>query len=456
MNILRFIARRAYLIVFIARKHFIRNALSSIGLFLSLLVVITILGVLEPVKKMIRQKMESSLPPQTIRLVPELSVMGKGNKNWNLFRKEQDNLMPINARTLERAKKWGKPGDVRQVSATQLLQQPAIGRFEDPILSQLGFQFDLVLQGVPQPMLKPHMRCRAPYKGTRVEDKGDKMIDEIPVIVPETYLEIMYAYAMINGLPNISANNLIGMKLRAQLGQSIVGTKWPKTEDALLVVCGFAPAGVVSALGVPLEWVQKKHRERKQMNALISYDQIFVEVANEKALPAVLKAAKAERLRIPEQSKKFDSILKSLEKLDLIFLIVAAILGGLAAIALANSFALLAVQNRYEFGLYLVFGSSMFFLWFLLAVEGALWGFIHSSLALLLSEPALKFLQNHLNELPWLMKLSGTDLSELKLELSSSERFLIYGATIGISALASLIPGAVILGKRTLSLVKKD
>lgn len=456
MNLLRFVARRAYLVLFIARKHFIRNALSSIGLFLSLLVVITILGVLEPVKKMIRQKMESSLPPQTLRLVPELSVMGKGNKNWNLFRKEQDNMMPITVRTLERAKKWGNPGDVRLVSGTQLLQQPAIGRFEDPILSQLGFQFDLVLQGVPQPMLKPLMRCRAPYKGIQVEDKDDKMIDEIPVVVPETYLEIMYAYAMINGLPNISANNLIGMKLRAQLGQSIVGTKWSKTEDALLVVCGFAPAGVVSALGVPLEWVQKKHRERKQVNALSSYDQIFIEVANEKALPAVLKAARGERLRVPEQSKKFDSILKSLEKLDLIFMIVAVILGGLAAIALANSFALLAVQNRYEFGLYLVFGSSMFFLWFLLAVEGALWGFIHSSLALMLSEPALKFLQSHLNELPWLTKLSGADLSELKLELSGAERALIYTATVGISALASLIPGAIILGKRTLSLVKKD
>lgn len=455
MNILRFILRRIYLIAFIARKHFVRNALSSIGLFLSLLVVITILGVLEPVKKMIRQKMESSLPPQTLRLVPDLATMGKGNKSWELFRKEQDNLMPITNKTVERAKSWGKPGDVKQVTGTQLLQQPAIGRFEDPILAQLGFSFDLVLQGVPSPMLKPLMRCKTPYKGVQVQDK-DGLIDEIPVVVPETYLEIMYAYAMINGLPNISAQHLLGMKLRAKLGQSIVGTKWARTEDALLVVCGFAPPGIVSALGVPLEWVQKKHRERKQLNALNSYDQIFVEIANEKVLPDILKAARGERLRIPEQSKKFDSLLKSLEKLDLIFLIVAVILGGLAAIALANSFALLAVQNRYEFGLYLVFGSSLFFLWFLLAVEGALWGFIHSSLALLLSEPALKLLQQHLTELPWLTKLSGTDLSELKLEIGTAERFLIYSGAILTSALASLIPGAIVLGRKTLSLVKKD
>ena len=255
MNAIRFVIRRLLLIAIIARKHFFRNALSSVGLFLSLVVVITILGVLEPLKSLIRQKMEASLPPQTLRLVPELSVMGKGNKDWNLFRKEKDTLMPITSRTLERARHWGKPGDVRSVYATQLLQQPAIGRFEDPILSQLGFSFDLVLQGVPAHMLRPLMRCRAPLQGTQVEDKG-KMIDEIPVIVPESYLEIMYAYAMINGLPNVSANNLIGLKLRAQLGQSIVGTKWSKTEDALLVVCGFAPAGIVSALGAPLDWVQ--------------------------------------------------------------------------------------------------------------------------------------------------------------------------------------------------------
>lgn len=456
MNLLRFIWRRILLIGFIARKHFFRNALSSVGLFLSLLVVITILGVLDPLKDMIRRKMESSLPPQTLRLVPELSQMGKTNRSWNLFRKEQDNLMPITSRTIERAKNWGKKGDVRSVYATQLLQQPAIGRFEDPILSQLGFSFDVVLQGVPHHMMKPLLRCKAPLKGTQVEDKDDKLIDEIPVIVPETYLEIMYAYAMINGLPNVSAQNLIGLKLRAQLGQSIVGTKWSKTEDALLVVCGFAPAGIVSALGVPLDWVQKKHRERGQKNALMSFDQIFVEVSNEKVLPEILKAARAERLRVPEQNKKFDQILKSLAKLDLIFLIIAVILGSLAAIALANSFALLAVQNRYEFGLYLVFGSSMFFLWFLLAIEGALWGFIHSALAVCMSGPALAFLQTHLAEVPWFTSLSGTDLSELKLALSAGQKTLIYTSAVLISALASLLPGAIVLGKKTLALVKKD
>lgn len=455
MNLLRFLLRRLYLVLFIARKHFLRNALSSIGLFLSLLVVITILGVLEPVKKMIRSKMETSLPPQTLRLVPDMAVVGKGNSTWGLFKKEQDTLMHIDSRLLERVKTWGEPGDVKSVSATQLLQQPAIGRFEDPILSQLGFSFDLVLQGVPQKMFRPLMRCKTNYRGNKADDKG-RQIDEIPVLVPESYLEILYAYAMINGLPNLAAQNLIGLRLRAQLGRSIVGTKWAQTEDAFLIVCGFAPPGVVSALGAPLEWVQKKHRERGQKNALNSFDQLFVEIANEKVLPRILQAAKEARLRIPEQSKKFDAILKSLEKLDLIFLVVAVILGALAAIALANSFALLAVQNRYEFGLYLVFGSSMLFLWFLLAVEGALWGLIHSSLAIALSEPALRLLQQHLAELPWLTRLSTADLGELKLELGTAQRALIYTAAISISALASLLPGAIVLGRRTLSLVKKD
>ncbi|MBV6492146.1 MAG: hypothetical protein LDLANPLL_00137 [Turneriella sp.] len=455
MNFLRFLVRRTYLIFFIARKHFFRNLFSSIGLFVSLLVVITILGVLNPIKRMLREKMESSLPAQTLRLVPELSAMGKTNTGWNFFRKEQDILMPITSKTLERAKKWAD-GAVLSVQATQLLQQPAIGRFEDLILSQLGFSFDLVLQGVPAAMLKPLMRCRAPYAGKKVVDKNGKTIDEIPVVVPETYLEIMYAYAMINGLPNINARDVVGMRLRALLGQSIVGTKWSKTEDALLVICGFAPAGIISALGVPLDWVQKKHRERKQVNALNSYDQIFVKVVNEKSLPAVIKAAQREKLRVPEQTKRFGTVLKSLEKIDLIFVLVAFVLGLLASISLANSFALLATQNRYEFGLYLVFGSSMFFLWLLLAIEGALWGFFHSFLALSLAEPTLRLLQHHLADLPWLTKLSGTDFLNLKLELQLSDRFLIYAITVAISALASLVPGIVILGRKTLSLVKKD
>lgn len=452
MNLLRFIGRRLLLVLFIARKHFIRNALSSLGLFLSLLVVITVLGILGPVKKMIRSKMEKSLPPQTVRLVPDLQHLGKTNSTWNFFKKEQDNLMLINTDLVERVKRWGKKGEVKNVWATQLLQQPAIGRFEDPILSQLGFSFDLVLQGVPKKMFRPLMRCKTPYGGVRSEDSTE----EIPTIVPESYLEILYAYAMINGLPNISAQTLIGMRLRALLGQSIVGTKWAHTEEVRLVVCGFAPPGVVSALAVPLEWVQKKHKERKQVNALKSFDQLFVEVANENVLPELIRFAKSEKLRVSEQNKKMDSVLKSLEKLDWIFLVIAVILGALATIALANSFALLAVQNRYEFGLYLVFGSSLFFLWFLLAIEGALWGFIHSALAIQLSEPVLQALQQYLSETPWLTQFSGTDLIQLKLELGRSERWLIYSLSVGVSALASLIPGAIILGRKTLALVKKD
>ncbi|MCX7633665.1 MAG: hypothetical protein N2Z22_10075 [Turneriella sp.] len=453
MYFLRFILRRIFLIFFIARKHFWRNALSSLGLFLSLLIAITILGVLEPVKKMLRAKMESSLPAQTLRLVPEFSATKTAG--WSQFRRERDVLMPITQDLLLRARRWGKPGAVRSVSATQLLQQPAIGRFEDPLLAQLGFSFDLVLQGVPAKFFRPAMRCNLPYLGRTTQDKG-KILEEIPIIVPENYLEIAYSYALISGLPTVSPQRLIGLQLRAILGQSITGVRWSFTEEVRLVVCGFAAPGLISAVGVPIEWVQKKHRLRQQKNALQSYDQLFIEVSNEKAIPEILAAARAAKLRLPEKTRSLEPVLKSLERLDWIFLAVAAILATLAAIALANSFALLAVQNRYEFGLYLVFGSSLFFLWFLLAFEGAVWGFFHSWLALQLADPFLHFLEQYLKELPWLSKFSATGLEQLKLELSAGDRLLIYLLSVSLAALSSLLPGAIVLGRRTLALVKKD
>jgi len=457
MQIARFIFRRFYLIYLVGSKHFFRNLFSSIGLFLSLLIVVTILGIIEPMKNLMKSKMQDSIPAQTVRLVSDLAQMSNAQNPWEFFRKERDIQMPISPATLKKIQSWAQnPADFKRMYATQLLQQPVLAKFEDTILSTLGFSFDVVLQGVPFEMVSSLLKCNLPYKKNAYQDKNGKFIDEVPVVVPETYLEIFYAYAMINGLPNVKSSTLMGKRLRITLGANIMGTQYKNSEDAILTICGFAPAGVISTLGVPLDWVQAKHLGRNQRNALNSFDQIFVETANDKVASYLRKKAVHANLRVSEEKQKYNNFYKTLDKLDGIFIGIALVLALLALISLANSFALLAVQNRYEFGLYLVFGASLPFLYFLLAIEGALWGFLHSSLAIFLSGQLLPILQSHAHDIPWLMKTTGSEIAQLHLTLTPSNQASIYFITIICSAMASLIPGMLILGKRTINLVKKD
>ncbi|MCX7596903.1 MAG: hypothetical protein N2235_24800 [Fischerella sp.] len=261
---------------------------------------------------------------------------------------------------------------------------------------------------------------------------------------------------MINGLPDFKPKDLLGLKLKIRLGESTLGIRSKDAESAIGKVCGFVPQGLVSAAGVPFEFVQEQHLRRNQKNALNSFDQIFLVVANPKDIPSLQKKAKAMGLNFPPQSQKYNEVYKVLQKLDYLFWAIAIVLLLLTAISLANSFMLLAIEKKYEFGLYIVFGASLLFLWFMMFVEGAFWGFVYSVLSLYAADGLFVYLQNHLTDIPFLSKIDIGGWENIQLQISRAEKIAIVVSATIFAGLSSLLPAIILLGRKTLELVKKD
>lgn len=451
MNLLRFIWRRFYIIVFLAKKHFWRSFLSSLGLLLSLIIVLMILGILRPIKKQVVKKIEGSLPAEMIRVtlprsrtvVNPLSLFSQG---------QSDAVLGVGSKELSKIKGWPH---IKDIYTTQILLKPALTTLEHPILQAkfgTGLSFDIMIQGISKPMIRPFLKCMKSFK-VQEDDEGRPLI---PFIIPETYAEILYAYSVVSGLPPIDINKLIGHKLKVRLGRSVLGVAKGEEEQVTGRICGFVPQGYVTTVGAPLPWVIRTNKSWGLNAAAKSYDQVFLRVDNFKNVGSVKKKLERLKLSYTAENRKYKGLFTWINRLDYIFWGVAIVLLALSGIALANAFMLLSIEKRYEFGLYLVFGASPIFLWAMIFIEGAFWGFLHAVLSLLLSGELFAWLQQNMAGMPMLSTLGSGTINSLSLELAASEKtYLVLGATV-FAGLASLIPAMIIMGRKTLELVKKD
>ncbi|MCB1201147.1 MAG: ABC transporter permease [Leptospiraceae bacterium] len=449
LNFIRFIVRRIILAGFLIRKHFWRHFFSSIGLLTTLFIVAAILGTLRPLKDAIVKKMEGTLPGETLRVTPakfEVPPLA-------FFSKQRDLALGASERELARVR--ALPGVVR-AEPTQIMQTPAVGRIEHPLLAHMNWQFDVMLQGITDRTARPYLQCLKNFQPTTIEDSDGKKIPLIPILAPATYADIASAYAMINGLPAVQPKDFLGVKIRIILGRSVMGFTAPVQETVMGQLCGFLPPGIVSTIGAPLNWVRNSHLSRGMKKSASHYDQIFVTTSDPKNQQRVVAGIQKLGLKVAESKPKYKELYSTLSKADYILWGFAGILLILTTIALFNAFTLLAMEKKYEFGLFLVFGASPFFLWFLMFIEGAFWGALHGALAILLAGEFFPFIMARLSEIPFFASLNAADLETLQFVLSSQEKWILISATSLFSGIASLLPAIIFLGKSTLSLVKKD
>lgn len=450
-EILRFIFRRLYLLIYLGRKHFFRSLFSSIGLLLSLVVVITSLGVLRPIKEILISKIESSLPSEIIRVTAP-----QKNESVNVLsflnRSVGDRSIGMSSRQVRRLRKIP---EVSSLYYSQVLQQPATASLDHSIFKQMGLRSDIMIQGISPSLVRPYLKCMGSFRPSTVTENGKKMTI-LPLVVPETYAEIAYAYSMIHNLPVLKPADLIGIRLKINLGDSIIGTRGTVQKTIYGKICGFVPQGLVTALGAPIRWVWSTHRSVDQIKAVNSYDQAFLKVENPKDIDTVRRKVRRMGLDFPKQGRKYNELYTIINRIDVVFWGLAAILMILTVIALGNSFTLLAVEKKYEFGLYLVFGASSVFIWFMMFLEGAFWGFTYSMLSLYISDDFLAWLQKSVQDAPWLTSVFEEEWQKIKLQIKPGEKTTIVIATTLITGFASFLPAFLMLGRKTLSLVKKD
>lgn len=444
MSFLRILLRRIFLILLLTYKYFLRNFISTSGLLITLFIIITMLAVLRPLKHNLVQKITNALPGDVIRVTAQtkrqkIDLLG-------IFSGSNDYKIGVQFGQIQQIRKME---EVTDVGFTSILQMPLTGTIDEPFFKSLGAHSELILQGVSYNLAKPYLRCNLPYKNTFRNN-----IITVPVLIPESFADIAIAFAAMNGLPTFSKNQMIGLKFKFQLGNSIVQQRRHSFIIPVRgVICGFAPSNVVSVIGVPYSWVNKLHRSRKMKKAANSFDQVFVFVDKNENIEPVTQKIKALRLNVPKAEQNFEQLFSVVKNFDLFFALFALVMGVLSLIAMVNSFMLLAYQRKYEFGLYLVFGSSPVFIWLLMILQGFFYGALHSVLAIWLAEDLFLYLRSYFMEYEI---FAFMDLSNLAFQLSNLEKFYIISGSMLVAALSSLLPSLLIMGTKTIHLIRRD
>lgn len=435
MSIVRLILRRIYLFFFLVRKHLVRSFFSSIGLFITLTVVLLILGVLRPIKDVVIKKVKGSLPGQMIKVRAKprkpVSIIA------NLFSQQKDMKLGVSDKRVKQIKNLK---GVSYVYKTQLLQRPLTVN-----VPFLGLRLDAVLQGIDSRLAKPYLKCMRNFKA-----KGNV----IPMVLPESIPELFYTYSTITFSQNINLKQLVGTEFNLALNNSTL--KAPTVATVLLKgkLCGFVPEGYVSLIGVPLNWVKKIHQNYGQTTAQSHYDQLFVRVKNHQSVKTVKSSIARKGLLIRSDRRSYKNLNSWLNRIDDFLWVFAFVLFLLSSIALVNSFMLLSADRKYEFGLLLMFGSSSTSIWVITFLEGAMWGALHSIMSIFLCEYIFQALRDHLHGIAALKAV--VDLTGLEFAVSSYEKGLVIWATALFAGLASLLPVLFLIGRNTLHLIKKD
>lgn len=456
MNFLRFVFRRLYLFFYLLKKHFFRMFFSSIGLLISLVVVFSILGILRPLKKMVIEKVEGGLPAYMLTLKApakrrSLDVMIR------MLRREKNVALGIPASKIKPMYKWP---EVSGVYRTQVLQKPLVGTFDHPVLSKMGIYFDFVLQGVSREMVQKDLKCRKKFRPSTMVNSEGKRVEVVPLVLPQQFADIAYAYSVVNDLPAVDQKALIGLLIKITIGESVAtrsrgrDQKRP-TRVVYGEVCGFVSQNVVTIAGVPMEWVRSLHLKSRQNIAANHYDHVFLRVDNPRDLPAVEKKIASLGLLTERPPQNYNKLFDWLDKIDLVLWGVAGVLLLLSAIALFNSFMILTNQKRYEFGLYLVFGASPVFLWVLMFAEGAFWGAFHSIIAYWIAANFSGYLQEIAGQIPMFAAMAG-EKSQFLFTISSAEKFYLIAGTTAFAGLSSLLAALYLSLSKTILLVKKD
>ena len=444
-----FVLHRTYLIFFLWYKHFFRIAASSISLLITLTLVVLFLGVMRPVKNLFIQKLKGSLPGEMIKLRPK-ELSGSAHP-LSLFQEKPDIHFGVTKKEILRFKSWK---EVQSINYTQMLQRPILTYLKHPFLTSLGggLRFDILMQGITVNLVKPYLFCMKNFKPQKKKISETETITVVPIVVPEIYVSIAQVWLSVNRLPMMEMGAFNGLNLDMRVGSSVL-SGGSRTEGTKVLgrICGFIPEGIVTTVGAPLSWVTNYHRSQDMQLASDSYDQIFIRVKNSKNVGKIKRKLKKFGLISHTSSKKYGKLFRWIAKIDYIFWITASILIFLSGISLVNSFSLLAIEKKYEFGLYLVLGSSPIFIWVMMFFEGVIWGCIHVVLSLKIAGLLFGYLKNNLSIIKLYPEWAGIDFS-----LSTQEILWFSLGAILFTGLSSMIPSILMMKNKTIDMVKKD
>lgn len=230
----------------------------------------------------------------------------------------------------------------------------------DPALvkDEVGDEFDWSDLDPPVPCSTSRQCPQDAYCGDGLFGRAGECRRYLPVVL-STHLLELYNGSLRRAyrLPRLNPDSAVGFEFEMAFGVSTLresGTGHPVRERARVV--GFSDRAIALGVTLPLEFVRRLNVGFSSGKAADSYHSAIVEVADRRAMPAVVEAVRGMNLVVRDRGAEHVSMLVTAT------MVLVAVMGGamilIASLGVAHVFLVIVLHRRREIGVLRAVGAS--------------------------------------------------------------------------------------------------
>lgn len=125
-----------------------------------------------------------------------------------------------------------------------------------------------------------------------------------------------------------------------------------------ITIVGFSNKALEAGITMPIDYVKRANARYKGKAATQEYDSIILQLANAEDLPGVMKGMDEANIDLSRRSAEADKFRTILQVAIAIFMIMASIILGIAAINISHTFLMVIFERRREIGILRALGAT--------------------------------------------------------------------------------------------------